>query len=68
MRCRFSSDIVKTLPIYYVMLLEYVCKVSKLFDYPESEKIFIERRVEKEVKPGILYATRKLNYIFQHSK
>ena len=27
---RFSSDIVKTLPIYYFMLLEYMCEVSKL--------------------------------------
>ena len=27
---RFSSDIVKILPIYYIVLLEYMCEVLKL--------------------------------------
>ena len=40
----------------------------KIIDYPESEKIIIEKAVEKEVKDGISFATRKLTYIFHHSK
>ena len=33
----------------------------KIIDHLESEKIIIEKTVEKEVKHGIPYATRKLN-------
>ena len=40
----------------------------KIIDLPESEKIVIEKKVKKEVKHGISYVTRKLNYIFHHSK
>ena len=32
-----------------------------MIDHPESEKIMIKQEVEKEVKHGIPYATRKLN-------
>ena len=40
----------------------------KIIDHLESEKIIIEKKVEKEVKHGIFNATRKLKYIFHHSK
>ena len=40
----------------------------KIINYRESEKIIIEKKVKKEVKPGTSYATRKLTYIFHHSK
>ena len=40
----------------------------KIIDRPESEEITIEKKVEREVKYGIPYATRKLTYIFHHSK
>ena len=40
----------------------------EIIDHPEFEKISIEKKVEKEVKHRIPYATRKLNYIFPHSK
>ena len=36
-------------------------------DHLESEKIMIEKKVKREVKHGISYAKRKLNYIFCHS-
>ena len=35
----------------------------KIIHRPESEKIIIEKDVEEEVKHGILYATRELNYL-----
>ena len=38
-----------------------------MIDQPEFEKIIIEKPIEKEVKHGIPYATRKLNYNFHHS-
>ena len=38
-----------------------------MIDHPESEIIIIERTIKKEVKHGIPYDTRKLNYIFYHS-
>ena len=50
---RFSSDIVKTLRIYYFMLLEHMCKVFEIIDHPESEEIINEKKVKKEVKHGI---------------
>ena len=40
----------------------------KIIDHPQSEKIIIEEKVEKEVKRGIRYVMRKLTYIFHHSK
>ena len=40
----------------------------KIIDRPESYKIIIEKKVKKEVKHGIPYATRKLTHIFHHSK
>ena len=40
----------------------------EFIDRPESEKIIIEKRLGKEVKHGIPYARRKMNYIFHHSK
>ena len=40
----------------------------KIIDHPESEKMIIEKEVEKEVKHGIPYAARKLNYVFLRSK
>ena len=40
----------------------------KIIDHSESEKIIIDKKVEKEVKHGIPYATRKLYFIFHHSK
>ena len=39
----------------------------KIIDHPESEKIIIEKQVEKKVEHEIFYATRKLN-IFHHGK
>ena len=40
----------------------------KIIDRPEFEKTIIEKKVEKEVKHRIPYATRNINYIFHHSK
>ena len=40
----------------------------EIIDHPGSEKIIIKKKVKKEVKHGIPYVTRKLNYIFQESK
>ena len=40
----------------------------KVIDHPESEKIIIEKNVEKEVKHGILYAMRTPNNIFYHNE
>ena len=37
-RYPFSSDIVKTLPIYYFMLFEYMCGVSKLLTIQKPRK------------------------------
>ena len=54
--------------IYYFMLLEYVWKVSQVVNHPESNKIIIEKKIEREVKYEIPYATRKINYIFHHGK
>ena len=36
----------------------------KIIDHPESEKIIIEKKVKKEVKHGISYATRKTDLHF----
>ena len=60
----FSSDIVKLLLIYYYMLLEYMCKVSKLLIIQNPRKLSLK----KEVKHRIPYAAQKLNYIFHHSE
>ena len=40
----------------------------KIIDHLESEKIIIEKKVEKQVEHGISNATPKLNYIFHHSE
>ena len=65
-RYRFSADLVKTLPIDYFMLLEYV-QSFKIIDYSESEKIKIGKKLGREVKYGIPYAMLKLDYISHHS-
>ena len=39
-----------------------------MIDYLESEKIIVEKKLEKEIKHGIPYATGKLNYILHYSK
>ena len=40
----------------------------KFINHSESQKTMVEKKVEKEVKYGISYATQKLNYISHHSK
>ena len=36
----------------------------KIIDHPESEKIVIEKKVEKEAKHGIPYAAEKIELHF----
>ena len=45
-RYRFFVDIVETLRIYYFMLLEYVCKVSKLLTIQKSRERFEKNRLK----------------------
>ena len=42
-RYRLSSDIVKTLPIRYFMLLEYMCEVSKLLIVQDPRKLSLKQ-------------------------
>ena len=39
---QLSSDIVKTLPIYYFMLLEYIWEFSKLLITQDSKKLSLK--------------------------
>ena len=43
---RFYSDIVKTLPTYYFMLLEYMCEVSKLLTIQNPRKLSLKKRLK----------------------
>ena len=49
----------------YCMLLQYMCEVSKLLTISNPSKSSL-KKVEKEVKHGLPYATRKLNDVFRH--
>ena len=56
----------------FAHLLFYASRILvqsfEIIDHLESEKIIVGKKVKKEVKHGISYATPKLNYIFHHSK
>ena len=43
-------------------------EVLKLLTIQNLRKLSFKKTIEKEVKHRIPYATRKLNYIFHHSK
>ena len=48
-RYQFYSDILKTSPIYYFMLLEYMCEVSKLMTIQKQRKLSLKKRVKKRL-------------------
>ena len=49
MSCRFFSDIVEILPIYYFMLLEYIGEVSKLLAIQNLSKLSLEKELKKRL-------------------
>ena len=46
---RFSSDIVKTLPIYYFTLLEYVCEVLKSMIIQNPRKPWMKKKLKNRL-------------------
>ena len=46
---RFSLDIVKTLPIYYLMLLEYMWAVTKLLTIRNSRKLSLKKQLKNRL-------------------
>ena len=48
-RYRFSSDIVKTLRIYYVIILECMCEVSKLLTIQIPRKLTLTKNFKKRL-------------------
>ena len=52
MRYQFSSDIVKTLPIYYIMLLENMCEVLKLLTIQNPRKLSLKIKMKQKKERG----------------
>ena len=48
-RDRFYLDIVKTLPIYYFMLFEYMCEVPKLLTIQNPGKLSLKKQLKKRL-------------------
>ena len=48
-RYPFSLDIVKTSPIYYFMLLEYMCEVLKLLTIWNPRKLSLKKKLKKRL-------------------
>ena len=46
---RFSSNFVKTWPIYYFMLLEYMRKVSKILTIQNPRKLSLKKKFKKRL-------------------
>ena len=48
-RLFYSSHVVKTLPIYYFMLLECMCEVSKLLIIQNPRKLSLKKKFKKRL-------------------
>ena len=46
---RFFSDIIENLHIHYVMLLEYMCQVSKLLTIQNPRKLSLKKLLKKRL-------------------
>ena len=45
-----------------------MCEVFKLLNVQNSKNLSLKNKLKKKVKHRIPFATRKLKYIFHHSK
>ena len=72
---RFSSDVVKTLPIYYFKLLEYMCEVLKLLTIQNPREFSFKKNLTKRLNTEfpiqrenwITFLMAKINISFHYN-